>query len=80
MFKTHVRVIVPASDLGRFQEMLQRWGAIGNTVYDLTDPRFEPQTFRSRHERVTARPTGRFNVIIILYYYCYYNYYHFVKV
>ena len=28
-------------------------------VSNLTDPRFEPQTFRSRDERVTARPTGR---------------------
>ena len=26
---------------------------------DLTGPRFEPQTFRSRDERVTARRTGR---------------------
>ena len=31
----------------------------GNTVSDLTDQRFEPQTFRSRNEHVTARPTGR---------------------
>ena len=28
-------------------------------VSDLTGPRFEPQTSRSRDERVTARPTGR---------------------
>ena len=32
----------------------------GNTVSDLTGPRFKTQTFRSRDERVTARPTGRF--------------------
>ena len=43
-----------------FEEMLQRWRAVGNTVSDLTGPRFEPQTSRSRDERVTARPTGRF--------------------
>ena len=42
-----------------FEEMSQRWRAIGNTVSDLTGPRFEPQTSRSRDERVTARPTGR---------------------
>ena len=42
-----------------FEEMSQQWQAIGNTVSDLTDPRFEPQTYRSREERVTARPTGR---------------------
>ena len=39
--------------------MSQRWRAVGNTVFDLTGPRFEPQTSRSRDERVTARPTGR---------------------
>ena len=32
---------------------------VGNTVFDLTGPRFEPQTSRSRDERVTARPTGQ---------------------
>ena len=42
-----------------FEEMLQRWRAVGNTVSDLTGLRFEPQTSRSRDERVTARPTGR---------------------
>ena len=41
--------------------MSQRWRAVGNTVSDLTGPRFEPQTSRSREERVTARPTGRYN-------------------
>ena len=46
-----------------FEEMSQRWRAIGNTVSDLTGPRFEPQTSRSRDERVTARPTGRRNII-----------------
>ena len=43
-----------------FEEMSQRWRAVGNTVSDLTGLRFEPQTFRSRDERVTARPTGRY--------------------
>ena len=42
-----------------FEEMSQRWRAVGSTVSDLTGPRFEPQTSRSRDERVTARPTGR---------------------
>ena len=40
--------------------MLQQWRAVGNTVTDLTGPRFTPQAFRSRDERVTTRPTGRF--------------------
>ena len=35
---------------------MQRWQAVGNTVSNLTRPRFEPQISRSRDERVTARP------------------------
>ena len=27
-----------------FEEMSQRWRAVGNSVSDLTGPRFEPQT------------------------------------
>ena len=42
-----------------FEEMSQRWRAVGNTVSDLTDPRFESQTSRFRDERATAQPTGR---------------------
>ena len=34
-------------------EMSRRWRAVGNTVSDLTGPRFEPQTSCSRDERVT---------------------------
>ena len=41
-----------------FEEMLQRWQAIGNTVLDLTGQRFEPHTSHSRDKRVAARPTG----------------------
>ena len=40
------------------EEMSQRC-RVGNTVSDLTGPRFESQTSRSRDERGTARPTGR---------------------
>ena len=40
-----------------FEEMSQRWRTVGDTVFDLTGPRFEPYTSRSRDERVTARPT-----------------------
>ena len=42
-----------------FEKMSQRWRAIGNTVSDLIDPRFELLTSRSRDERVTARPTDQ---------------------
>ena len=31
---------------------------LATLVSNLTGPRFEPQTYRSRDERVTARPTG----------------------
>ena len=48
-----------ATQLRTFEEMSQRWRVVGNTVSDLTGPRFEPQTSRSRDERVTAQPTGR---------------------
>ena len=48
-----------------FEEMLQRWRAVGNTVSDLTGQRFEPQASRSRDEGVTARPTGRCILLVI---------------
>ena len=37
-----------------FEEMSQRWQALGNTVPDLTGPRFEPQTYRFEDERFTV--------------------------
>ena len=43
-----------------FEEMSQRGRAVGNIAFDLTGPRFEPQTSCFRDERVTAPPTGRF--------------------
>ena len=48
------------SNTAPFEEILQRWGAIGNTISDLTGPRFEPQTSSSRDKRIIARPTGRY--------------------
>ena len=45
-----------ATQLQTFEEILQRFRAVGNTVSDLTGPRFEPQPYRSRDEHVTARP------------------------
>ena len=36
-------------------EMLQRWQAVGNSMYDLTGPRSKPTSdHRHRDERVTA--------------------------
>ena len=43
-----------ATQLRAFEEVSQRWRAVGNTVFDLTGPRFEPQTSHSRDERVTT--------------------------
>ena len=42
------------------EETLHRWRAVGNTVSDLTGPRFEPQNPSSGGERVTAQPTDWF--------------------
>ena len=44
--------------------MLQQWQAVGNTVFDLTSPSFEPQTSRSRYERITSRPTNFRNYLV----------------
>ena len=54
-----------AGSTGLFEEISQRWQAIGSNVLDLTDPRFEPQTSRSRDERVIARPAGRLKILIL---------------
>ena len=50
--EAHLRIIAPRQH-SFFQRNMQRRRAIGNTVYDLTGPRFEPQTSRSRDKRVT---------------------------
>ena len=50
-----------------FEEMSRRWRAVGNTVSDLTGPRFELETSRSRDERVTARPNHKMLKLKYLY-------------
>ena len=42
-----------------FETLSQRWRAVGNTVFDLTGPRFESQTSRSRvtQQRQAPRST-----------------------
>ena len=47
-----------STSLDPFEEMSLRWKAVGNTVFDLTGPRFEPYTSRSRYERVRYRSTN----------------------
>ena len=52
-----------------FEKMSHWWRAFGNTASDLKGPKFEPQTSRSRDERVTARvarPTGRSLLLVVL--------------
>ena len=56
----HFRDTAPSGNTTLFEKMSQRWRAVGNTVSDLTSPRFEPQTSRSRHERVTTRSAVRY--------------------
>ena len=46
------------------QLFLKKWRAVCETVSDLTGPRFEPLTSRSRDNYVIARPTGRYNEFI----------------
>ena len=50
----HLRVIAPWQK-ALFEEKLQRWRSVGNTVFDLIGLRFEPQTSGSTNERaITA--------------------------
>ena len=43
----------------QLEEMSQQWLAVGNsTLADLTVQRFEPQTSRSRNERVATQSIG----------------------
>ena len=57
-------VIATASNTAPFEEKLQRWRAVGNTMSDLIGLGFEPQSFRFTDERVTAQPTGRLSLQI----------------
>ena len=47
-----------------FERMSQRWRVFGNTVFDLTGPRLEPQFSRSKNECFTAWPTVRWKRFI----------------
>ena len=50
--------IAPAGNKVTFEEMLRRRRrAVGSSAYDLMDPRIEPQTFCSKDESITDRPT-----------------------
>ena len=51
----YIRVIAPAGNTALFEETLQRWRAVGNSVSDLAGPRFKSQTSRFRDEPVIVR-------------------------
>ena len=52
-FAEPISVSLRPGNAAPFEEMSQRWRAVGNTVR-LASPRFEPQTSRSRVDRVTT--------------------------
>ena len=60
-----MRVVAPGQH-SSFEEMTQRWRAVGNIVSDFTCPRFKPHTSRSTDERVTARPTLNLDLLGLL--------------
>ena len=45
-FAVPISVSLRLGNTALFEEMLQQWQAVGNTVSDLTGPRFEPLTSR----------------------------------
>ena len=51
----HIFALLRSGDTVSFEEMSQRTRTVGNTAPDLTGPRFEPHTSRSKDERVSAR-------------------------
>ena len=55
---SHLPFIAPAVNIASFKEISQRWRVVGKTVFDLTSPRFESQTSRSKDKHVTAQSTG----------------------
>ena len=54
VYRAHLRVIAPAGNTAPFEEMLQGWRTVGNTVFNLTDPRFEPD-LRSNNWLIPSR-------------------------
>ena len=58
-FAVSISASLRPDNTATFEERSQRWRAVGNSVFDLTGPRFKPTTSGFRDERVTARPPGR---------------------
>ena len=51
-------IILSNATASSLEEMSQRGQAVGNTLSDLIDSRFEPQISRSKDECVSASPTA----------------------
>ena len=58
-FAQLISVSLRSGNTASFEEISPRWRTVGNSVFNLTGPRFEHQISRFRNERVTARPTSR---------------------
>ena len=59
--EVHLRGLAPRQHLS--EETLQRWRTIGNTVSELNDPGFEPQTSRTGNNIFTTDLTCRLLLI-----------------
>ena len=51
-------VSLGSSNTALKDETLQQPQVVGNTILNLSSPKFEPQFFHSSDERVSTRPTG----------------------
>ena len=58
-FAGPISVSLHPGNTAPFEEMSQQWRVVANSVSDLTGPRLEPQTSRSKGERHAALLTGR---------------------
>ena len=65
-FVGSISASLPLGSTASFEETSQRWRVVGNTVSNLTGPRFEPETSLSKDEHVTFRPTGRSNFSLLV--------------
>ena len=55
--RAHFHVIAPGQH-SFFEELSQQRQAVGIAVFDMTGPRIELKTSRSKEVRVTSRPIG----------------------
>ena len=51
------------------EEAPQRWRAVDDAAFNLTDPRFEPQASRTDSKIITTEPTG-WSCLLLTYKFC----------